>query len=74
MLFESMGQGFSMVQMLDGAGAPPTFRILEVNAMAYQHTGLSGAVGKLCVSSHPMAKAAETRAHCPGGFTGRWCI
>ena len=47
MLFESMDQGFSIVQMLDGAeGAPTDFRILEVNAMAYQHTGLSGAVGK----------------------------
>jgi len=47
MLFESMDQGFCIVQML-GSGADSAltdFRILEINAMAYKHTGLAGSVG-----------------------------
>jgi len=48
MLFESMAQGFGLVQMLAGQGshAPVDFRILEVNAMVHKHTGLLGASGK----------------------------
>jgi signal transduction histidine kinase/DNA-binding response OmpR family regulator len=47
MLFESMDQGFCIVQMLgDGADSALTdFRILEINAMANKHTGLAGSVG-----------------------------
>ncbi|MDB5940363.1 MAG: domain S-box protein [Polaromonas sp.] len=47
MLFESMDQGFCIVQMI-GSGtdsALTDFRILELNAMAHKHTGLDGSVG-----------------------------
>jgi signal transduction histidine kinase/DNA-binding response OmpR family regulator len=47
MLFESMDQGFCIVQMI-GSGSDSAltdFRILEINAMAHKHTGLAGSVG-----------------------------
>jgi PAS domain S-box-containing protein len=66
MLFESMDQGLCIVEMLKGGadGAPIDFRILEVNAMVYKHTGLAGSVGRTIrelapdVESHWMERFA----------------
>jgi len=60
MLSTSMDQGFGIVQMLgSGADSATTdFRILEVNAMAYKHTGLSGVVNK---TLRELAPAIENR-------------
>ena len=46
-LFESMDQGFAIIDMLfDAAGKPADYRFLEMNAMFEQHTGLVDATGK----------------------------
>ena len=46
-LFESMDQGFSIIEMLfDEDGRPADYRFLEMNAMFERHTGLAGATGK----------------------------
>ncbi len=48
MLFESMDQGFCIVEMLEGDSdeAPIDFRVLEINAMGHKHTGVIEAAGK----------------------------
>ena len=46
-LFESMDQGFSVIEMLfDDAGTPVDYRFLEMNAMFERQTGLVDATGK----------------------------
>jgi len=46
-LFESMDQGFAILEMMfDGAGQPVDYRFLEMNGMFEQHTGLCDATGK----------------------------
>jgi len=46
-LFESMDQGFAIIDMLfDADGEPADYRFLEMNAMFAQHTGLVDATGK----------------------------
>jgi PAS domain S-box-containing protein len=46
-LFESMDQGFAILEMIfDEAGTPVDYEFLEMNAMFEQHTGLVGATGK----------------------------
>ncbi|WP_375770792.1 PAS domain S-box protein [Archangium gephyra] len=46
-LFESIDEGFSLVQMLfDEHGKPVDYRFLETNASFESHTGLANATGK----------------------------
>ncbi|MGJ9419275.1 PAS domain-containing protein [Massilia sp. CMS3.1] len=46
-LFESMDQGFSVIEMIfDETGAPADYRFLEMNATFARHSGLVDAVGK----------------------------
>ena len=46
-LFESMDQGFAILEMLfDTEGRPADYRFLEMNAMFERHTGLVDATGK----------------------------
>ncbi|MFC5510635.1 PAS domain-containing protein [Massilia jejuensis] len=46
-LFESMDQGFAILEMMfDEEGAPFDYRFLEMNAMFERHTGLADATGK----------------------------
>jgi PAS domain S-box-containing protein len=46
-LFESMDQGFAILEMIfDEAGAPVDYAFLEMNAMFERHTGLANAVGR----------------------------
>ena len=46
-LFESVDQGFCILQMeFDAGGKALDYRFLEMNAVFEQHTGLVGAVGK----------------------------
>ena len=46
-LFESMGEGFCLVEMLyDDAGRPIDYRFLEVNPAFEAHTGFKDAVGR----------------------------
>jgi PAS domain S-box-containing protein len=46
-LFESMDQGFAILEMIfDEAGVPVDYAFLEMNAMFERHTGLAGATGK----------------------------
>ena len=46
-LFESMDQGFAIIEMMfDAAGVPVDYAFLEMNAMFERHTGLAGATGK----------------------------
>jgi len=46
-LFESMDQGFAILEMIfDEANAPLDYRFLEMNGMFEQHTGLVDATGK----------------------------
>lgn len=46
-LFESMDQGFCVIEMLfDPAGAPIDYWFVETNAMFEQQTGIAGAQGK----------------------------
>jgi PAS domain S-box-containing protein len=53
-LFESMDQGFCIIDMLfDDAGNPADYRFVEMNAMFEQHTGLAGAVGKTALELVP---------------------
>jgi PAS domain S-box-containing protein len=52
MLFESMAQGFCLLEMIGGDtdttkdNAPVDFRIVEANAMVYKHAGIVNPVGK----------------------------
>jgi PAS domain S-box-containing protein len=53
-LFESMDQGFCIIDMLfDDAGNPADYRFVEMNAMFEQHTGLAGGVGKTALELVP---------------------
>ena len=46
-LFESMDQGFAIIEMLfDEAGVAVDYTFLEMNAMFERHTGLVNAIGK----------------------------
>ncbi len=46
LLFESIDEGFCIVEVLfDAAGKPADYRFLEVNPAFERHTGLAGAVG-----------------------------
>ncbi len=46
-LFESMDQGFAVIEMiLDADGRPDDYRFLEMNAMFKRHTGLVDVTGK----------------------------
>jgi PAS domain S-box-containing protein len=46
-LFESMDQGFAILEMIfDGDHQPVDYRFLEMNAMFERHTGLTDATGK----------------------------
>ncbi|KQQ88662.1 diguanylate cyclase [Massilia sp. Leaf139] len=46
-LFESMDQGFAVIELLfDAQDVPVDYRFLEMNAMFARHTGLTGATGK----------------------------
>lgn len=46
-LFESMDQGFCVIDMLfDANNVPVDYRFREMNSMFEQHTGISNAVGK----------------------------
>ena len=46
-LFETMDQGFCILEMLfDADGRPEDYRLLEMNQMFERHTGLSNAVNK----------------------------
>jgi PAS domain S-box-containing protein len=46
-LFESMDQGFAILEMIfDETGAPVDYEFLEMNAMFERHTGLANATGK----------------------------
>jgi signal transduction histidine kinase/DNA-binding response OmpR family regulator len=46
-LFESVDEGFCIVDMMfDAAGAPVDYRFIEMNPMFEQHTGLRGAIGR----------------------------
>ncbi|CAH0281319.1 Sensor histidine kinase TmoS [Massilia sp. Bi118] len=53
-LFDSMDQGFCIVEMLlDDAGAPADYRFVEMNPMFERNTGLSNAVGKTALELVP---------------------
>ena len=46
-LFESIDEGFCVIQMLfDDAGAPVDYRFLEINPALEKHTGMEGARGR----------------------------
>ncbi len=46
-LFESMGQGFCIIEIVfDESGKPVDYAFLETNPMFSQHTGLSNVVGR----------------------------
>jgi PAS domain S-box-containing protein len=46
-LFESMDQGFCIIDMIvDADGEPCDYRFVEMNAMFEEHTGLAGATGR----------------------------
>jgi PAS domain S-box-containing protein len=46
-LFESIDEGFCIIEMLfDAAGRPVDYRFLEINPAFEKHTGLVGATGK----------------------------
>ena len=46
-LFESMDQGFAILEMIfDGENKPVDYRFLEMNGMFERHTGLADATGK----------------------------
>ena len=53
-LFESMGEGFCVVEMLyDAEGAPVDYRFLEVNPTFEAHTGLKDALGRTILEMVP---------------------
>ncbi|WP_229425365.1 PAS domain-containing protein [Massilia sp. Se16.2.3] len=46
-LFESVDQGFAILDLIfDAGGQPADYRFLEMNAMFARHTGVTGATGK----------------------------
>jgi PAS domain S-box-containing protein len=54
MLFEMMGEGFCVVEMLyDANGQPFDYRFLEVNPTFERHTGLKEAVGRTILEMVP---------------------
>ncbi|WP_296941981.1 PAS domain-containing protein [uncultured Massilia sp.] len=53
-LFESMDQGFCIIEMiLDGGGRPVDYRFIEMNATFERHTGLAGAAGRTALELVP---------------------
>jgi len=53
-LFESMDQGFCIIEMiLDAGGRPVDYRFIEMNAMFERHTGLAGASGRTALELVP---------------------
>jgi PAS domain S-box-containing protein len=53
-LFESMDQGFCIIDIVkDAAGQPVDYRFIEMNAMFERHTGLANANGKTALELVP---------------------
>jgi PAS domain S-box-containing protein len=53
-LFESMDQGFAIIEMIfDEGGMPVDYEFLEMNAMFERHTGLLNATGKTACALVP---------------------
>ena len=53
-LFESMDQGYCVVEMIfDESGAPVDYRFVEVNPAFERHTGLAGATGQTMLALVP---------------------
>ncbi len=53
-LFESMDEGYCIVEKLDTeVGEPPNFRFIEANSALAAHTGVSGVVGKTFLQAFP---------------------
>jgi PAS domain S-box-containing protein len=53
-LFETMDQGFCVIEMIsDTDGTPVDYRFLEMNQMFEQHTGLSNVVNKTALALVP---------------------
>jgi len=53
-LFESMDQGFCIIDVIfDAAGCPADYRHIEMNRMFELHSGLSGATGKTALELIP---------------------
>ena len=77
MLFESMAQGFCVVQLLQGEpgstgeNAPIDFRVLEANAMVQKHTGLLEPVGKTLCELAPDAQSDWTQRLAQVALTGQ---
>ncbi len=86
-LFESMDQGFCVVQMeLDGSGRALDYRMLQMNAAFDKHTGMQGLLGKSVRQAIPgleefwfetYGRVAVTGepirfTHAAGPMDGRW--
>ena len=53
-LFESIDEGFCIIQMLyDADGAPCDYRFCEINPMFEKQSGLSNALGTTALAHHP---------------------
>lgn len=52
-LFNSMDEGFCVIEMISAAGQPLDYRFLEVNPSFEKQTGLAGAQGRLMRSIAP---------------------
>ena len=67
-LFDSLDEGFCVVEMLfDGGGQPVDYRFLEANPAFEQQTGLRDVVGRTVLRAGARARPALVRHLRPGG-------
>ncbi|HYO74663.1 MAG TPA: PAS domain S-box protein, partial [Archangium sp.] len=70
-LFESIDEGFCLIQMLfDEHGQPIDYRFLETNAAFESHTGLTNAVGRTALELVPGLDASWFRRYGNVALTG----
>ena len=70
-LFESIDQGFCVIELLfDADGTPEDYRFLEVNPAFERHTGLHGATGKTAREMVPNLEAHWIEIYANVALTG----
>ena len=71
-LFDSIDEGFCIIEMIfDADGKPSDYRLLEVNASFEKQTGLKDAKGKLMLSLVPKYEASWFEIYGKVAVTGR---
>ena len=70
-LFESIDEGFCILQMLfDAAGQPHDYRFVEINPAFERHTGMAGALGRTARELIPNLELSWVQTYARVALTG----